>query len=159
MNPTLRKIVLKSGRQLIKQLQKLMGRYSLVGGPNFFSPEQFPRIAGLEANFPVIREEHWKTFLFFACGTDTIQHEAWADSDQTRVVLFMDVVHPLPFPISLLNSLVIKSIAASPFIRDAKKKSRRPGAPNERLMELNRGGFSARLTSSMNSTLVGPIPN
>ena len=95
---------------------------------------------------------HWeegKSLLF----DDTFQHEAWADSDQTRVVLFMDVVHPLPFPISLLNSLVIKSIAASPFIRDAKKKSRRLGAPNERLMELNPVRFSARTRSLMSKPI------
>ena len=231
LNPTLRKIVLKQGRRLIKQLQKLMGRYSLVGDHQFFPPEQFPWVAELEANSSVIRKEldtvlarqeyvpnhqdispdqkhlttggNWKTFFFFAygisapgncqrcprtaellkkvpgaktaffsilaphahipphCGPykgviryhlglvvpkpedscrlrvedsvrhweegksllfdDTFQHEAWNDSDQTRVVLFMDVLRPLPFPISLLNSLVIKSIAVSPFIRDAKK--------------------------------------
>lgn len=231
MNPTLRKIVIKGGRRIIEQLQKLMGRYSLVGDHEFFSPEQFPWVAELEANAPVIRKEldnvlarrdhlpnyqdispdqkhlaqadSWKTFFFFAygieapgncqrcpqtaqllqkvpgaktaffsilgprthipphCGPykgviryhlglivpkpetscalklgetvrhwhegksllfdDTFRHEAWNESDETRVVLFMDVVRPLPFPVSLLNSLVIKSIAASPFIRDAKK--------------------------------------
>jgi beta-hydroxylase len=231
LNPTLRKIVLKGGRRIIQQLQKLMGRYSLIGDHAFFAPEQFPWVAELEANTPVIREEldnvlahhedlpnyqdispdqkhlakdnSWKTFFFFAygieapgncqrcprtagliqkvpgaktaffsilaphthipphCGPykgviryhlglivpkpetscrlriedtvrnwhegkslvfdDTYRHEAWNDSDETRVVLFMDVVRPLPFPISLLNSLIIKSIAASPFIRDAKK--------------------------------------
>lgn len=208
-----------------------MGRYSLIGDHEFFSPGQFPWVAQLEANSAVIREEldhvlsrrddlpnyqdispdqkhlakenSWKTFFFFAygikaagncqrcprtatlleavpgaktaffsilsphthipahCGPykgviryhlglivpkpetscrlrlgetiaywqegksllfdDTFRHEAWNDSDETRVVLFMDIVRPLPFPISLLNSIVIKSIAASPFIRDAKK--------------------------------------
>ena len=63
---------------------------------------------------------HWEEgkSLFF---DDTFPHEVWNESDAMRVVLFMDVLRPLPFPISLLNALIIKIIAASPFIRDAKR--------------------------------------
>jgi aspartyl/asparaginyl beta-hydroxylase (cupin superfamily) len=63
---------------------------------------------------------HWeegKSMLF----DDTFPHEVWNDTDGMRVVLFMDVLRPLPFFVGLLNRLVIKAIAASPFIRDAKK--------------------------------------
>jgi hypothetical protein len=45
LNPTLRKIVIKGGRRIIEQLQKLMGRYSLVGDREFFHPEHFPRLS------------------------------------------------------------------------------------------------------------------
>ncbi|MFL6584372.1 MAG: aspartyl/asparaginyl beta-hydroxylase domain-containing protein [Chthoniobacterales bacterium] len=63
---------------------------------------------------------HWQEgkSMFF---DDTYPHEVWNDTDGMRVVLFMDVVRPLPFPVSVLNAFVIRAIAASPFIRDAKK--------------------------------------
>lgn len=226
-----RSTILKSGRKIIKRIQKLMGRYSLVGDQKFFSTSQFPWSQKLEANWKTIRteldqvlmrredlpnfqdispdqkhlakEDKWKTFFFFAyglksedncrrcpgttrlldsvpgaktaffsilsprshipahCGPykgviryhlglivpkpesdcrirvgdsiahweegksmlfdDTYEHEVWNDTEGVRVVLFMDVLRPLPFPVSLLNWIIIKAIAASPFIRDAKK--------------------------------------
>ena len=63
---------------------------------------------------------HWEEgkSLFF---DDTFPHEVWNDTDAIRVVLFMDVLRPLPFPVAMLNRFIIKIIAASPFIRDAKK--------------------------------------
>lgn len=63
---------------------------------------------------------HWEEgrSMFF---DDTFEHEVWNDTDGIRVVLFMDVLRPLRFPMSVINKLIIKIIAASPFIRDAKK--------------------------------------
>jgi aspartyl/asparaginyl beta-hydroxylase (cupin superfamily) len=52
---------------------------------------------------------------------DTYDHEVWNDTDETRVVLFVDVVRPLPFPESLVNRLIIKAIGISPFVQDAKR--------------------------------------
>jgi ornithine lipid ester-linked acyl 2-hydroxylase len=52
---------------------------------------------------------------------DTYDHEVWNDTDETRVVLFVDVVRPLPFPESLVNRLIIKTIGISPFVQDAKR--------------------------------------
>ena len=34
---------------------------------------------------------------------DTFNHEVWNDTDETRVVLFVDVLRPLPFPESAIN--------------------------------------------------------
>ena len=34
---------------------------------------------------------------------DTFNHEVWNDTDETRVVLFVDVLRPLPSPESLIN--------------------------------------------------------
>jgi beta-hydroxylase len=62
---------------------------------------------------------HWqegKSLIF----DDTYEHEAWNDTDGVRVVLFVDFVRPLRFPASLLNAVVLKAIAISPFIQDAK---------------------------------------
>jgi ornithine lipid ester-linked acyl 2-hydroxylase len=55
---------------------------------------------------------------------DTFNHEVWNDTDETRVVLFVDVLRPLPFPDSLVNKLIVKAIAISPFVLDAKRNQR-----------------------------------
>jgi ornithine lipid ester-linked acyl 2-hydroxylase len=63
---------------------------------------------------------HWeegKSLIF----DDTYNHEVWNDTDETRVVLFVDVLRPLPFPESAINSLIVKAIGWSPFVLDAKR--------------------------------------
>jgi len=63
---------------------------------------------------------HWeegKSMIF----DDTFNHEVWNDTDQTRVVLFVDVLRPLPFPESLINRLIVAAISYSPFVLDAKR--------------------------------------
>lgn len=51
---------------------------------------------------------------------DTYVHEAWNGTDEDRAVLFMDVVRPMAFPYSLVNDMVIKGIARSRFVQEAK---------------------------------------
>jgi beta-hydroxylase len=53
---------------------------------------------------------------------DTYEHEAWNDTDATRVVLFVDFVRPLRPPARWLNAAVLWAIAFSPFIGDAKRR-------------------------------------
>lgn len=63
---------------------------------------------------------HWregKSLIF----DDTYQHEAWNDSDEIRVVLFMDILRPLQFPGNLLNNTLLRLIKRSSFVQDAKK--------------------------------------
>jgi ornithine lipid ester-linked acyl 2-hydroxylase len=63
---------------------------------------------------------HWqegKSMVF----DDTFNHEVWNDTDETRVVLFVDVLRPLPFPESFVNRAIIKAIGYSPFVLDAKR--------------------------------------
>jgi aspartyl/asparaginyl beta-hydroxylase (cupin superfamily) len=55
---------------------------------------------------------------------DTYEHAAWNDTDETRVVLFLDVVRPLREPMRTVNAAVIKAIGWSPFIQDAKRRHR-----------------------------------
>ena len=69
---------------------------------------------------------------------DTYEHEVWNDTDGERVVLFLDVVRPLRFPMNVLNWIVITAIARSPFIADAK---RRHLAWEERFAATRRGGL------------------
>ena len=52
---------------------------------------------------------------------DTYNHEVWNDTDETRVVLFVDVLRPLPSPWSQINRAIVKAIGYSPFVLDAKR--------------------------------------
>jgi beta-hydroxylase len=63
---------------------------------------------------------HWeegKSMIF----DDTFNHEVWNDTDETRVVLFVDVLRPLPSPDSAINRVIVKAIGYSPFVLDAKR--------------------------------------
>ncbi|GAB4382006.1 MAG: aspartyl/asparaginyl beta-hydroxylase domain-containing protein [Elainellaceae cyanobacterium] len=51
---------------------------------------------------------------------DTFPHEVWNDTNDYRVVLFLDIVRPLRFPLSFVNWLVNSLIAASPIVQVAK---------------------------------------
>jgi beta-hydroxylase len=53
---------------------------------------------------------------------DTYEHEAWNESDQTRVVLFLDIVRPMKFPFNIVNSTIIKIVGQSPSVRQIQKK-------------------------------------
>ncbi len=62
--------------------------------------------------------EEGKSLLF----DDTYVHEAWNDSDEVRVVLFVDVVRPVRQPAALLNEALIAAIKWSPYVGDAKRR-------------------------------------
>jgi ornithine lipid ester-linked acyl 2-hydroxylase len=75
---------------------------------------------------------------------DTFNHEVWNDTDETRVVLFVDVLRPLPFPESAINRAIIKVIGYSPFVLDAKRNQE---AWEKRFLE-RRGARSAQPTAT-----------
>jgi aspartyl/asparaginyl beta-hydroxylase (cupin superfamily) len=62
------------------------------------------------------RIEHWRDgrSLIF---DDTFEHEAWNDSDEVRVVLFVDVIRKLPWYLAAPNRAFIGAIRRSPFIK------------------------------------------
>lgn len=63
---------------------------------------------------------HWeegKAMIF----DDTYNHEVWNDTQGERVVLFLDIIRPLPAPVSWFNQFVLKSVALSPLIQEAKR--------------------------------------
>ena len=63
---------------------------------------------------------HWRAggSLIF---DDSFVHSAGNDTDEIRVVLFVDFIRPLPAPMSWLNAFVVKLISLSPYVRDARK--------------------------------------
>ena len=48
---------------------------------------------------------------------DTFEHEVWNDSDDVRVVLFIDFVRPMRAPLAWINAAILKLIVGSPFGR------------------------------------------
>ncbi len=79
---------------------------------------QDPTLAGIRVG---PQTEHWTEggSLVF---DDTYDHEAWNDSDEVRVVLFVDFVRPLRQPMKTFNAIVLKAIGYSPYIQDAKRR-------------------------------------
>ena len=49
---------------------------------------------------------------------DTYPHEVWNDTDEERVVLFVDFARPLPFPLSVLNGAMIRLFGRSEYVQD-----------------------------------------
>lgn len=73
---------------------------------------------------------HWelgKSLIF----DDAYRHEVWNDSDEVRVVLFLDVDRPLPQPEAMFNRLLIKAATITPYVQRIKRKY---GAWEERYM-------------------------
>jgi beta-hydroxylase len=64
------------------------------------------------------RWEEGKTLIF----DDTYDHEAWNDSSEPRVVLFVDFLRDLPRPLSWVNRGMVWLIGASPFIQNLLEK-------------------------------------
>jgi aspartyl/asparaginyl beta-hydroxylase (cupin superfamily) len=50
---------------------------------------------------------------------DTHRHEVWNDSDEDRVVLFVDFLRPLPLPLKAVNLALLKVLRGTPFIQSA----------------------------------------
>jgi beta-hydroxylase len=53
---------------------------------------------------------------------DTYEHQVWNDTDGIRAVLFLDVVRPLRFPMNVVNQIILRAIAWSPFVLDARRR-------------------------------------
>jgi beta-hydroxylase len=88
---------------------------------------------------------HWeegKVLVF----DDGYPHQVWNDTSGTRVVLFLDIVRPLRFPVNLLNGLMLKLIAWSPFIRDAEANYKRWEKEFDRPVPTPAAGPPARVT-------------
>lgn len=56
---------------------------------------------------------------------DSHPHEVWNESDSQRVVLFVDVERPLPFPLSVVNRSIIWVIARSPSVAEPMDRVRK----------------------------------
>jgi len=75
-------------------------------------------LAGINVGGEVARWQEGRSLVF----DDTYQHFAWNETDGIRVVLFVDVIRPLRSPAAQFNRALLKVIARSPFIQDAKAR-------------------------------------
>jgi aspartyl/asparaginyl beta-hydroxylase (cupin superfamily) len=64
------------------------------------------------------RTEHWRDGRSLVFD-DTFEHEAWNESEEIRVVLFVDVIRKLPWYLAIPNRVFIGAIKRSPFIKRA----------------------------------------
>lgn len=65
---------------------------------------------------------HWQTGKSLVFD-DSYLHEAWNNTEEIRVVLFVDFVRPLPFPVSAVNKGIIWLISRSPYIQNVLAKA------------------------------------
>ncbi len=56
---------------------------------------------------------------------DSHPHEVWNDCDAYRVVLFVDIVRPVPFPLSLANRSIIWAISKTSSITEPMERIRK----------------------------------
>lgn len=57
-------------------------------------------------------------FLIF---DETFNHEAWNESDQPRVVLFLQVMRPMRWPGRLLGRLFLQGVKRTSYVQDARR--------------------------------------
>ncbi len=247
---SLRHFVVQTGHKIIQSIDRIYGRYSLVGDAAFFDLGKFPWVKDVERAYPAIRREldellayrdqlpsiqelspeqykltqddGWKTVFFYGYGVksegncrrcpataaalskipdmktaffsvleprkrlpahrgpykgllryhlaldvpepaekcgirvgdrvhhwkegqsvvfdDVYDHEAWNDTDEIRVVLIIDFVRPLKFPVSLINRTLIGLIAASPYVSSSIKNQRAWEERFERFVNAQQSG-------------------
>jgi beta-hydroxylase len=77
-----------------------------------------PEASGISVGGEVAHWEEGRSLLF----DDGYEHHAWNDTDEVRVVLFVDVVRPLRPPADRINRALIAAIGRSPYIRDARNR-------------------------------------
>lgn len=53
---------------------------------------------------------------------DTFEHEVWNDTDEVRVVLFVDITRPLPRLLAAVNARIIRVIARSSLVQPGLEK-------------------------------------
>lgn len=76
-------------------------------------PSENPDICGIRVGKDVRNWSKGASLIF----DDTHDHEAWNRTNEKRVVLFVDMVRPLPFPLNVLNKMIISIAGNSPFIK------------------------------------------
>jgi Aspartyl/Asparaginyl beta-hydroxylase len=100
------------------------------------------------------RTEHWRDgrSLIF---DDTFEHEAWNDSDDIRVVLFVDVIRKLPWYLAAPDHAFIGVIRKSPFVQRALANNE---AWQETLVPQRATGSAAAIVTAVVCALPATVP-
>lgn len=48
---------------------------------------------------------------------DSYDHEVWNDTDELRVVLFLDIIRPMRFPYNIINPVIVRLAGWSPIVK------------------------------------------
>jgi beta-hydroxylase len=56
---------------------------------------------------------------------DAYEHEAWNETGEPRVVLFVDFEKPLGFPVNIINRLLLRLAMLTPYLREGNENLRR----------------------------------
>ena len=75
-----------------------------------------PKACKIRVRNEFIHWEEGKIFIF----DHTHEHEAWNGSDSIRVILILDFIRKLPFPLNFLNRIGLKMLKHSKHISEAK---------------------------------------
>ncbi|MFW6086562.1 MAG: aspartyl/asparaginyl beta-hydroxylase domain-containing protein [Myxococcota bacterium] len=81
---------------------------------------------GIRVHDSVTNWEEGRCLVF----DDTYEHEAWNLTGDVRVVLFLDVLRPLPPPLSWVNRSLVWAIGRTPFVQEGIRNFERYTAAN-----------------------------
>ncbi|WP_435592008.1 aspartyl/asparaginyl beta-hydroxylase domain-containing protein [Nocardia sp. bgisy118] len=90
---------------------------------------------GLRVGDHTLHWEEGQGFFF----DDTYEHEVWNETDEWRVVLFLDVARPLRFPYSVMNEALIGLISRSAQVATARSNHEAWEESFERLFDASAG--------------------
>lgn len=82
---------------------------------------QPPERVRMRVGSDIVYWEEGRALIF----DDAYEHEVWNDTDELRVVLFIDFAKPLGFPANLVNRLLLVAARLSPFLREGGDNLRR----------------------------------
>lgn len=72
---------------------------------------------GIKVAGQIHRWQEGKSLIF----DDRFEHEAWNHTNSVRGILFVDIERPLPFPLSLMNKLLLQVFKHSSTAKDGKE--------------------------------------
>ncbi|TVR76026.1 MAG: aspartyl/asparaginyl beta-hydroxylase domain-containing protein [Chitinophagaceae bacterium] len=105
--------VLSAGQSIPPHKGVYKGVYRVLLGLKI--PPDSEELCYLQVEDKKMNWEKGKIMLF----DDTKLHSAHNYTNQDRVVLFIDVVRPLPFPLNILNFILFYILSNAPYIKEA----------------------------------------
>lgn len=79
-----------------------------------------PEHAGISIDGCFVRWHEGESLVF----DDTYEHQAWNFGHGKRVVLFVDFLRPLPFPLNLVNKAIVRYIRSTEFVQAGVRRLR-----------------------------------
>jgi beta-hydroxylase len=83
-----------------------------------------PNACGIRVGTDVAHWTEGRSLVF----DDSHEHEAWNDSAERRVVLFVDFERPLPWLLGRINRAIVRLAARAAFVEEIRENLRRFGA-------------------------------